>query len=118
MVEHFLPTPTKSATPTKFADADEDSDFLPTPTKSAADEVSDKPKRHREINVYEPVKRWVTGEMAELEPCDIRHQLDLEARKLTNESGMVKLPNKKGTKKQACNVEEECIAYKSLQYQT
>ncbi len=42
----------------------------------AADEVSDKPKRHREINVYETIKRWVTGEMAELEPCDIRHQLE------------------------------------------
>jgi hypothetical protein len=42
----------------------------------------------------------------------------LEARKLMNESGMVKLPNHKGTKKQACNVEEEFIAYKSLQYQT
>ena len=85
-----------------------------------ADEVSDKPKRHREINVYETVKRWVTDEMAELEPCDIRHQLELEARKLMNESGMVELPNQKGTKKQACNVEEECIAYKSLhwQYQT
>ncbi len=48
----------------------------------AADEVSDKPKRHCEINVYETVKRYVTGEMAELEPCDILHQLELEPRKL------------------------------------
>jgi hypothetical protein len=45
----------------------------------AASEVSDKPKRHCEINVYETVKGWVTGEMAELEPCDIRHELELEA---------------------------------------
>jgi hypothetical protein len=36
--------------------------------------------------------------MAELEPCDIRHQLELEARKLMNESGMVKLPNHKERK--------------------
>jgi hypothetical protein len=42
----------------------------------AANEVSNKPKRHSEINVYETVKRWVTGGMAELEPCDILHQLD------------------------------------------
>ena len=42
----------------------------------AADEVSDKPKRQREINVYETDKRWVTDEMAGLEPCDIRHQLE------------------------------------------
>ncbi len=39
----------------------------------AADKVSDKLKMHRELNVYETVKRWVTGEMAEFEPCDIRH---------------------------------------------
>ncbi len=83
-----------------------------------ADEASDKPKRHRELNVYETVKRWVTGKMAEFELCDIQHQLELEARKLMNESGMVKPPNHKETKKQACNVEEECISYKSLQYLT
>jgi hypothetical protein len=58
--------------------------------------------------------------MAEFELCDIGHQLDseLEALKLMNESGMVKLPNHKETTKQACNVEEECIAYQSIQYQT
>jgi hypothetical protein len=79
----------------------------------AAYEVSYKQKRHLEINVYETVKRWVTGEMAELEPCDIQHQPELEARKLMNESGMEKLPNHKVTKKQACDVEEECITYNS-----
>ncbi len=46
----------------------------------AADEASDKPKRHRELNVYDTVKRWVTGKMAEFDPCDIQHQLELEAR--------------------------------------
>ncbi len=64
----------------------------------AADEVSYKPKRHRELNVYETVKRWVTGEMAEFEACDIQHQLELEARKLMNESGLMKTPNHKETK--------------------
>jgi hypothetical protein len=64
----------------------------------AADEVSGKPRRHRELNVYETVKRWVTGERAEFEPCDIQHQLELEARKLMNESGMLKTPNHKETK--------------------
>ncbi len=76
----------------------------------AADEASDKPKRHRELNVYETVKSWVTGKIAEFELGDIEHQLELETRKLMNESEMVKLPNYKETKKQACNVEEECIA--------
>jgi hypothetical protein len=64
----------------------------------AANEVSGKPRRHRELNVYETVKRWVTGEMAEFETCDILHQLELEARKLLNESGLMKTPNHKKTK--------------------
>ncbi len=63
-----------------------------------ADKASDKPKRHSELNVFETVKRWVTGKMAEFDFCDIGHQHELEAQKLMNESGMVKLPNHKETK--------------------
>ncbi len=37
-----------------------------------ADEASDKPKRHCELNVYETIKRW-----AEFELWDIGHQLEL-----------------------------------------
>jgi hypothetical protein len=61
-------------------------------------EVGDQPKRLCELNVYETVKLWVTGKRAQFEACDSRRQLELEARKLMNKSGMVKLPNNKETK--------------------
>ncbi len=85
--------------------------------EDAADEVSDKPKRHRELNAHETVTRWVTGEMAEFEPCHIRHQLELEARKLMNESGLMKTPNHKELSR-AWIVEEVRITYQSLRHPT
>ncbi len=83
----------------------------------AADEVSDKPKRHRELNVYETVKRRVTGEMAEFETCDIQHHLELEARKLMNESGLMKTPNHKKLKP-SLDCGRVRIAYQSLRHPT
>jgi hypothetical protein len=46
----------------------------------------------RELRVLTMVKQWVTGNRPESEPADFKYQLELEARKLMNESGVVKPP--------------------------
>ncbi len=75
------PNPATPSRPRHNAGASDDQSNAEDPAEndSESDDEDDeddqeKPKRFRELNVYETVKRWVTGERAEFEPCDIQHQ--------------------------------------------
>ncbi len=53
-------------------------------------------KRTRVLAQYVPVKRWITGELAEMDDEDIENQLFEEARQLMQLSWLKKLPCHKG----------------------
>ena len=55
-------------------------------------EAPQKRKRTRTILSYEVVKRWVTGDRAELTEDEIKSELALEATKLMELSGQKKFP--------------------------
>jgi hypothetical protein len=48
--------------------------------------------------VWITVKTWVSGERAQFEDVDIKHQLELAAQGIMNKSGIVKLPGHKDNK--------------------
>ena len=58
----------------------------------------EKTKRVRELLSWTTVKTWVTGERAQFEDADIQYQLEIAAREIMNESGIVKLPGHKDNK--------------------